>query len=82
MLTACSDNKDAYFKKIVSCDLLDANFQHMKSKKDLHEAEIEADMQTTMTAEEFTKLESDLKIKAVQVEECNSYIKQHGRLKY
>ena len=79
LLTACSDNENAHFKKIVRCDLLEANFEHMKNEKAVYEAQIQADVKTTKTAEEFTKLKSALKIKAVKVEECKSYIKQHGR---
>jgi len=33
LLTACSDTEDTHFKKIVSCDLLEANFEHMKAEK-------------------------------------------------
>ncbi|MCJ8295638.1 MAG: hypothetical protein MJK15_14635 [Colwellia sp.] len=78
-LNACSDAEDAHFKKIVSCDLLAAHVDHMKNEKAVYEAEKKAHFQTTKTAEEFAKLELELKAKVVQNEECKSYIKQHGR---
>ena len=79
LLTACNDTKDTHFKKIVSCDLLEANFEYMKDEKAVYEAQRNADVQTTKTAEEFAKLVLDLEVQAAQVEECKSYIKQHGR---
>lgn len=79
LLSACSDTEDTHYTKIVSCDLLEANFEHMKNEKDVYQAQLKAGIQTTKTAEEFAKLLSVLKTNAVQIEECRSYIKQHGR---